>query len=183
MFDHQHGNSAAEQILDTVQRIAIIGKPRGQVFKALDELPELRKLIPRKTLIQIEQLPHLEGEISDRLVRSNAMSIARPLPVMAGAALLFVCAVLLFGHLGQEFTPTLDEKNIVMEVRRVPSTALAQSQAMQLLVESQISKFPEVSRSSSRASAPDLAADPMPPNTNPSERRAGGGDGSDARRY
>ena len=29
--------------------------------------------------------------------------------------------------LGQEFTPTLDEKNIVLEVRRIPSTALSQS--------------------------------------------------------
>lgn len=52
-------------------------------------------------------------------------SIARRLPVLAGAALLFACAVFLFGHLGQEFTPMRDEKNIVMEVRRAPSTALA----------------------------------------------------------
>ena len=41
-------------------------------------------------------------------------------------------ALLLFTRLGQEFTPTLDEKNIVMEVERVPSTSLSQSQAMQL---------------------------------------------------
>ena len=59
----------------------------------------------------------------------------RPLPVIGGAALLFVGAALLFTRLGQEFTPTLDEKNIVMEVKRVPSTSLAQSQAMQLLIE------------------------------------------------
>jgi cobalt-zinc-cadmium resistance protein CzcA len=92
------------------------------------------------------------------------MAIGRPLPVLAGAALLFVCAVLLFSHLGQEFTPTLDEKNIVMEVRRAPSTALAQSQAMQLLIERQISKVPEVAFVFSRIGTPDLAADPMPPN-------------------
>jgi cobalt-zinc-cadmium resistance protein CzcA len=92
------------------------------------------------------------------------MAIARPLPVMMGAALLFVCALLLFGRLGQEFTPTLDEKNIVMEVKRVPSTSLAQSQRMQLLIEQQISKFPEVAFVFSRTGTPDLAADPMPPN-------------------
>jgi cobalt-zinc-cadmium resistance protein CzcA len=91
-------------------------------------------------------------------------AIARPLPVMAITALLFVGAVLLFGRLGQEFTPTLDEKNIVMEVKRVPSTALAQSQRMQLLIERQISKFPEVAFVFSRTGTPDLAADPMPPN-------------------
>ncbi|RTM14604.1 MAG: CusA/CzcA family heavy metal efflux RND transporter [Bradyrhizobiaceae bacterium] len=92
-------------------------------------------------------------------------TIARPLPVMAVAALMFVGAVLLFGRLGQEFTPTLDEKNIVMEVKRVPSTALAQSQRMQLLIERQISKFPEVAFVFSRTGTPDLAADPMPPSS------------------
>jgi heavy metal efflux system protein len=92
------------------------------------------------------------------------MAIARPLPVMMCAALLFVCALLLFGRLGQEFTPTLDEKNIVMEVKRVPSTSLAQSQRMQLLIEQQISQFPEVAFVFSRTGTPDLAADPMPPN-------------------
>ncbi|MGY4501873.1 cobalt-zinc-cadmium resistance protein CzcA [Bradyrhizobium sp. GM24.11] len=91
-------------------------------------------------------------------------SIARPTPILAGAALLFAAAVVLFGQLGQEFTPTLDERNIVMEVRRVPSTALAQSQAMQLLIEGQISKLQEVAFVFSRVGTPDLAADPMPPN-------------------
>ena len=92
------------------------------------------------------------------------MAIGRPLPVISGAALLFVFAVLLFGRLGQEFTPTLDEKNIVMEIRRAPSTSLTQSQAMQLLIERQISKVPEVTFVFSRVGTPDLAADPMPPN-------------------
>ncbi|WP_029084806.1 efflux RND transporter permease subunit [Bradyrhizobium sp. th.b2] len=92
-----------------------------------------------------------------------AGSIARPLPVVAAAGLLFVGAALLFTRLGQEFTPTLDEKNIVMEVKRVPSTALAQSQRMQLLIERQISTLDEVSFVFSRTGTPDLAADPMPP--------------------
>lgn len=105
-------------------------------------------------------------------------SIARPTPVLAGAVLLFAAAVVLFGQLGQEFTPTLDERNIVMEVRRVPSTALAQSQAMQLLIERQISKLQEVAFVFSRVGTPDLAADPMPPTpptpTSSSSRRTNG---------
>ncbi|MGY3510628.1 efflux RND transporter permease subunit [Bradyrhizobium lupini] len=92
-----------------------------------------------------------------------AGSIARPLPIIAAAGLLFIGAALLFTRLGQEFTPTLDEKNIVMEVKRVPSTALAQSQKMQLLIERQISTLDEVSFVFSRTGTPDLAADPMPP--------------------
>jgi cobalt-zinc-cadmium resistance protein CzcA len=90
-------------------------------------------------------------------------AIDRPVPIIAGASVLFVAALLVSSRLGQEFTPTLDEKNIVMEVKRVPSTALAQAQAMQLLIEKQISQFPQVAFVFSRTGTPDLAADPMPP--------------------
>ena len=51
-----------------------------------------------------------------------------------------------------------------MEVRRIPSTALSQSQSMQLDLERVISRFPQVAFVFSRTGTPDLAADPMPPN-------------------
>ncbi|RZN33866.1 CusA/CzcA family heavy metal efflux RND transporter [Bradyrhizobium sp. Leo121] len=86
-----------------------------------------------------------------------------PLPAIGLALLLILGAGALFTRLGQEFTPTLDEKNIVMEVKRVPSTSLAQAQAMQLLIEQSVSKFPQVAFVFSRTGTPDLAADPMPP--------------------
>ena len=91
--------------------------------------------------------------------------VSSPLPVVGLATLLFIAAALLFTRLGQEFTPTLDEKNIVMEVKRVPSTSLSQAQAMQLLIENAISKFPQVAFVFSRTGTPDLAADPMPPSS------------------
>src|SRR5438874_3152994 len=89
--------------------------------------------------------------------------IASPLPAIGAATLLVVAAGLLFTRLGQEFTPTLDEKNIVMEVKRVPSTSINQSQSMQLANENMASKFPQVALVFSRTGTPDLAADPMPP--------------------
>jgi len=92
------------------------------------------------------------------------LSIAQPLPVVAAATIRFAGATILFIRLGQELTPTLNEKNIVMEVS-VPSTALAQSQRMQLLIEKQISALDEVSFVFSRTGTPDLAADPMPPSS------------------
>jgi cobalt-zinc-cadmium resistance protein CzcA len=92
-----------------------------------------------------------------------ASSIRHPLPAMATALLMFVGAVLLFTRLGQEFTPVLDEKNVVMEVKRIPSTSLSQSQAMQFANEQLLSRFPQVDFVFSRTGTPDLAADPMPP--------------------
>src|SRR6266516_2590375 len=90
-------------------------------------------------------------------------AIHAPLPVIAGALVLFAGAGLLFANLGQEFTPTLDEKNIVMEVKRIPSTSLSQSQMMQFDNENMLSRFPQVAFVFSRTGTPDLAADPMPP--------------------
>jgi heavy metal efflux system protein len=85
-----------------------------------------------------------------------------PVPIVTGAVLV-AGAALLFTRLGQEFIPMLDEKNIVMEVKRIPSTSLVQSQAMQFLNENMIKKFPQVAFVYSRGGTPDLAADPMPP--------------------
>src|SRR5262249_12202640 len=61
-------------------------------------------------------------------------AITAPLPVIATAAVLFAVALVGFARLGQEFIPSLDEKNIAMHALRIPSTALSQSQAMQLAV-------------------------------------------------
>jgi len=92
-----------------------------------------------------------------------AAAIRAPWPVIAAGILVFAGAALLFTTLGQEFTPTLDEKNIVMEVKRIPSTSLSQSQSMQLANENVLSHFPQVEFVFSRTGTPDLAADPMPP--------------------
>jgi heavy metal efflux system protein len=109
-----------------------------------------------------------ENAIIRRLKAAYAPLLTRviysPQPVIGIATILFVGAAFLFTQLGQEFTPTLDEKNIIMEVKRVPSTSLSQAQSMQLLLETAISKFPQVAFVFSRTGTPDLAADPMPPN-------------------
>ena len=71
---------------------------------------------------------------------------------------------MLFIRLGQEFIPTLDEKNIAMHALRIPSTSLTQSQAMQLEVEKTVSAFPQVAFVFSKTGTAEIATDPMPPN-------------------
>ena len=51
-----------------------------------------------------------------------------------------------------------------MHALRIPSTALSQSQAMQLRVEKAVSAFPEVAYVFSKTGTAEVAADPMPPN-------------------
>ncbi|MDX2264774.1 MAG: CusA/CzcA family heavy metal efflux RND transporter [Hyphomicrobiales bacterium] len=91
-------------------------------------------------------------------------AIDKPMTFIAGALILFVGAVLLFGRLGQEFIPTLDEKNIALHSLRIPSTALTQSQGMQFQVEQTVSKIPEVAFMFSKSGTAEVSSDPMPPN-------------------
>ena len=91
-------------------------------------------------------------------------AIACPLPVIGVAVALFAAALFGLTRLGQEFIPSLDEKNIAMHALRIPSTSLSQSQAMQLAVERTVSRFPQVALVFSKTGTPELASDPMPPN-------------------
>jgi cobalt-zinc-cadmium resistance protein CzcA len=91
-------------------------------------------------------------------------AVRAPLPFILAAAAIFGVALALFGRLGQEFIPTLDERNIAMHALRIPSTALSQSQAMQSLVERTVSRFPEVAYVFSKTGTAEVATDPMPPN-------------------
>ncbi|MCC8971558.1 efflux RND transporter permease subunit [Bradyrhizobium brasilense] len=91
-------------------------------------------------------------------------AVATPIPVIAVAVVLFAAALFGFFRLGQEFIPSLDEKNIAMHALRIPSTALSQSQAMQLSVEKTVSRFPQVSFVFSKTGTAEVASDPMPPN-------------------
>ncbi len=91
-------------------------------------------------------------------------TIAQPKPVAFGAAGLFIVALLIFLRLGQEFIPTLDEKNLAMHALRVPSTSLTQSQSMQLAVEKTVSALQQVAYVFSKTGTAEIGADPMPPN-------------------
>lgn len=75
----------------------------------------------------------------------------------------FAFTLLLYTRLGQEFIPTLDEKDVAMHAMRIPSTALSQSQNMQLQVEAAVRAQPEVAFVFSKTGTAEMAADPMPP--------------------
>ena len=84
--------------------------------------------------------------------------------VVSIAVGFFVVSLILFSRLGQEFVPTLDEKDIAMHAMRIPSTSLTQSTEMQLQVEKQVASFPEVLVVFSKTGTAEMASDPMPPN-------------------
>jgi len=92
-------------------------------------------------------------------------AIGRPYLYAGGALVLVIVSGILFIRLGQEFIPTLDEKNFAMNATRIPSTSLTQSVSMQLKVEDVIRGFPQVANVFSKTGTAEVASDPMPPNS------------------
>ena len=86
----------------------------------------------------------------------------RYLMVFAAIA-IFAGSLLLFRTLGQEFVPTLDERDFLIIAIRIPSTGITQSTAMQLEVERTLKQFPEIEVIFSKTGTADMAADPLPP--------------------
>jgi len=84
--------------------------------------------------------------------------------VVTGAVVAFLGSAALFTRLGQEFVPTLDEKDLAMHAMRIPSTSISQSQSMQFDVERAVAGIPEVAFVYSKTGTAEMATDPMPPN-------------------
>lgn len=84
--------------------------------------------------------------------------------VILTASVFFILSLLVATRLGQEFIPTLDEKDIAMHAMRIPSTGISTSTSMQLQVEKAVSALPEVAFVYSKTGTAEMAADPMPPN-------------------
>src|SRR5207249_6309546 len=78
---------------------------------------------------RVQEKPNrLVRGLADLYRSALARSLKVPGLVVGAGAAVFALSVMVFLSLGQEFNPTLDEKNIVIEARRVPSTSLQQSQ-------------------------------------------------------
>lgn len=92
------------------------------------------------------------------------LSLKSPSALISSGAALFALSLVLFSHLGQEFIPTLDERDIAMHAIRIPSTSLTQSTSMQTMVEKKIKTIPEVDYVFSKTGTAEMASDPMPPN-------------------
>ena len=87
-----------------------------------------------------------------------------PGPLFLVALASVALGLLVFSRMGQEFIPTLDEKDIAMHAMRIPSTSLSQSQELQFAIERAVSAVPEVAFVFSKTGTAEMAADPMPPN-------------------
>jgi cobalt-zinc-cadmium resistance protein CzcA len=85
--------------------------------------------------------------------------------VVVAAVAIFAGSLWLFGHLGAEFVPKLDEGSITAMLYKPVGMSLAESIRTDIEVENRLSKeFPEITRVFTRIGTSEIATDPMPPN-------------------
>ena len=96
--------------------------------------------------------------------KSLTVALKVPKTILFLSFSAFILSLFIFTKLGQEFVPTLDEKDLAMHAMRIPSTSLTQSQNMQFEVEKTVGAFKEVAYVFSKTGTAEMAADPMPPN-------------------
>lgn len=100
----------------------------------------------------------------ERYVPLLERAVARPWPFIGAGLGVFAAAAFVFSFLGQEFIPTLDEGDIGGQVVAIPSTSLGLKKTMQMRVEREIAKFPQVAFVFSKTGTAEVATDPMPQN-------------------
>ena len=83
--------------------------------------------------------------------------------VLTLALVLVGFCALLASRMGTEFIPNLDEGDVAMHALRIPGTSLEQAIALQIKLEEEIDKLPEVERVFSKIGTAEVATDPMPP--------------------
>lgn len=135
----------------------------GALLIALTLMPVLCALLLRGTI-----------EEGENVVMRAARTVYEPLleaalglrsAVVLGAALLFAASLALFGRLGAEFVPKLDEGSITAMLYKPVGMSLDASLATDVEVENLLLReFPELTRIFSRIGTSAIASDPMPPN-------------------
>lgn len=126
-------------------------------------VPAMVALVFRGSMEEKESL--LVEKIRAAYVPLLANTLHHPRRVLMGAGASFMIALLLLTQLGQEFAPTLDEKNLAIQVIRIPSISLSQAVEMQAQVEHTLKSLPEVAYVFSKIGTAEMATDPMPPNS------------------
>ncbi|MCB9197635.1 MAG: CusA/CzcA family heavy metal efflux RND transporter [Flavobacteriales bacterium] len=107
--------------------------------------------------------------VADRLVDA-VYKIYKPVLLLSirakyffigGAVALLVFAVLLFGSMGGEFVPTLDEGDIVIQPALKTGTSLSETVEMTTKIEKILLEFSEVDQVVTRIGAAEVPTDPM----------------------
>jgi cobalt-zinc-cadmium resistance protein CzcA len=89
--------------------------------------------------------------------------LAHPVRTLFAAVTALGVALLVGLSLGAEFVPRLDEGELSLDVRRLPSVSITEAQRLGVQVEEVLARFPEVKSIVTRTGRAEVATDPVGP--------------------
>jgi cobalt-zinc-cadmium resistance protein CzcA len=132
----------------------------GALFLTLTYVPVVSTFLFKKGKVSEKESPVIRF-LKPLYRKTLLFALNRKGLVVGSAVVLFVSSVFLFTRLGGEFIPTLDEGDILIELRRLPSISLTESIHTAQMLEAELKSIPEVVNVVSRTGRPEIATDPM----------------------
>lgn len=130
----------------------------GSLLLALTYVPTLSHLLLRHA----HEKPNRPLELLRAAYgRGLEWAFARARPVVGAAVVVVLAAAGSFAWIGTEFMPKLDEGNILITTRRLPSISLAEATRLSTEAERIVRRFPEVITVVTKEGRPDLATEAM----------------------
>ncbi len=130
----------------------------GSLLLALTYVPALAVFL----LQNVRETPNRWFEaLTLRYQRALDWVLSHKRVTISSAFVVLTATLLTVPFLGSEFMPVLDEGSLLIETRRLPSTALANGTSISHDVERTLLRFPEVASVVTNLGRPDLATETM----------------------
>ncbi len=132
----------------------------GALFLTLTYVPVVSTFFFKKGKVSEKESPVIKF-LKPLYNKTLLLALNKKVLVVGFAVVLFSASVILFTRLGGEFIPTLDEGDILIELRRLPSISLTESIHTSQMLEAELKSIPEVINVVSKTGRPEIATDPM----------------------
>ncbi|HVX94610.1 MAG TPA: CusA/CzcA family heavy metal efflux RND transporter [Polyangia bacterium] len=135
----------------------------GALLFSLTAFPALATVVLKAPKHEHDENAGVFGAAARLYRRALDRVLAKPAPAFASAVTLLGGAILLSRALGAEFVPRLDEGELSLDVRRLPSISITEAQRLGVQVENVLSHFPEVTSVVTLTGRAEVATDPVGP--------------------
>ncbi|MEY4511025.1 MAG: hypothetical protein RLZZ450_3147 [Pseudomonadota bacterium] len=88
-------------------------------------------------------------------------ALAKRYALVGGASALLIATFPVGASLGADFVPRIDEGDIVVAIRRIPSIGMAEARTLDLATQKVLARFPEVETSLGMTGRAEVAVDPV----------------------
>ena len=104
---------------------------------------------------------HHAGKLEERYRAAVRWSLERRTQLIGGSVVALALTLPVLGGLGADFVPRIDEGDIVVAVRRIPSIGLSEARRLDLDVQRVLRRYPEVVTTVAMTGRAEVATDPV----------------------